>query len=311
MSEKRDRIERLLDEAVREIRGRKVDGVVVKETVDRVWTTLSSGVPGESQPRAAGPQVVGDCNEFRGLIKPYLNRELSEPRSLLLEDHLSECFSCQRELKIARDGVGPVPPVPYRSTGWSRPVWLGVAAAAVVLVALGLGRLGLWERAEVTIRETHSGRTIDLHRGNIIVQAVPQKDGFLKVTTDDCLVQVKGTVFSVSRGLKGSRVSVIEGVVSMESQGKRYQLKAGQQMSTRKSLTSVPLEKEIAWSRNLNEHIALLHELTSLQEELGESLTPGLTFSTSLLALIPEDAVLYASLPNLSGGILEAFELFE
>ncbi len=375
MSEKSDRIERLLDEAVREIRGRKVDGVVVKETADRVWTTLS-GIPGESQPRAAGSQVVGDCNEFHGLIKPYLNRELSKPRSLLLEDHLSECFSCRREFKIVRDGVGPVPPVPYRSTGWSRPVWLGVAVAAVVLVALGLGRLGLWERllpvpqgpvavvealegsllnvsggsgetlvsgqrimagkdvrtakdsgavlalrdgstielgerAEVTIRETHSGRTIDLHRGNIIVQAAPQKDGFLKVRTDDCLVQVKGTVFSVSRGLKGSRVSVIEGVVSMESQGKRYQLTAGQQMSTRKSLTSVPLEKEIAWSRNLNEHIALLHELTSLQEELGESLTPGLTFSSSLLALIPEDAVLYASLPNLSGGILEAYELFE
>ena len=376
MSGKRDRIEQLLDEAVREIGDEKVDPVVVKEAADRVWTTLSSRDPSESRPRAVELRVVGDCDEFRGLIKPYLNNELSEPRSLLLEDHLNECFSCRRELKIARDGVESALPVPYQSTGLSRQVWLGVAAAAVVLVALGLGRLGLWERllpaprgpvavvealdgfllnvsggsgetlesgqqimagknlrtakdsgallslrdgstvelgerAEVTIRETRSGRTIDLHRGSIIVQAAKQKEGFLKVRTADCLVQVKGTVFSVSRGLKGSRVSVIEGIVSVESQGKHRQLKAGQQMSTRKSLTSVSLEKEIAWSRNLDEHIALLQTLTSLQEELEGTLTPGLTFSTSLVALTPEDAVLYASLPNLSGGILEAYELFE
>ncbi len=376
MSGKHDRIERLLDEAVREIRDRKADPLLAKEVADRVWMTLNRRDPDKSGPRPVELRVAGDCNEFRDLIKPYLDSELSEPRSLLLEDHLNECFSCRREVKIARDGVDTRQPVPYPSTGWPRKVWLGLAAAAVVLVALGLGRLGLWERllpapqgpvafvemldgslfnvsggsgetlengqrvmagkdlrtakdsgavlalrdgsivelgarAEVTIQETRSGRTIDLHRGNIIVQAATQKDGFLKVKTADCLVQVKGTVFSVNRGLKGSRVSVIEGVVSVESRGRRRELTAGQQMSTRKSLTSVPVEKEIAWSRNLDEHIALLHQWTSLQEELEETLTPGLTFSTSLLALAPEDAVLYASLPNLSGGMVEAYQLFE
>ena len=376
MSGKRDRIERLLDEAVREIRDRKADPVVVKEAADRVWMTLSRRDRGESRSWPVELRVVSDCNEFRGLIQLYLNHELSEPRSLLLEDHFNECLRCRRELKIARDGVELALPVLYQARGWPKKVWLGLAAAAVVLVALGLGRLGLWERllpapqgpvasvaaldgslfnisggsgetletgqqimagkdlrtakdsgavlalrdgsiielgerAEVTIRETRSGRTIDLHRGNIIVQAAVQKDGFLKVTTADCLVQVKGTVFSVSRGLKGSRISVIEGIVSVESQGKHYELTAGQQMSTRKSLARVPLEKEIAWSRNLDEHIALLHQLTSLQEELEETLTPGLTFSTSLLALTPKNAVLYASLPNLSGGMVEAYELFE
>ena len=376
MSGKQNRIERLLDEAVREIRDRKADPVLAKEAADRVWTTLSRRDPDNSRPRPVDLRVVGDCDEFRGLIRPYLKSELSEPRSLLLEDHLSQCFSCRREVQIGRNGVEAALPVPYPSAGWPRKVWLGLAAAAVVLVALSLGRLGLWERllpvpqgpvalvevldgslfnvsggsgetlqngqrvmagkdlrtardsgavltlrdgsivelgerAEVTIQETRSGRTIDLRRGNIIVQAATQRDGFLNVKTVDCLVQVKGTVFSVSRGLKGSRISVIEGVVLVESRGKRHQLTAGQQMSTRENLTSVPVEKEIAWSRNLEEHIAVLHQLTSLQEELEEELTPGLTFSTSLLSLAPEDAVLYASLPNLSGGMVEAYELFE
>ena len=376
MSGKQNRIERLLDEAVREIRDRKADPVLAKEAADRVWTTLSRRDPDNSRPRPVDLRVVGDCDEFRGLIRPYLKSELSEPRSLLLEDHLSQCFSCRREVQIGRNGVEAALPVPYPSAGWPRKVWLGLAAAAVVLVALSLGRLGLWERllpvpqgpvalvevldgslfnvsggsgetlqngqrvmagkdlrtardsgavltlrdgsivelgerAEVTIQETRSGRTIDLRRGNIIVQAATQRDGFLNVKTVDCLVQVKGTVFSVSRGLKGSRISVIEGVVLIESRGKRHQLTAGQQMSTRENLTSVPVEKEIAWSRNLEEHIAVLHQLTSLQEELEEELTPGLTFSTSLLSLAPEDAVLYASLPNLSGGMVEAYELFE
>ena len=373
MSGKHDRIERLLDEAAAEIRDRKADPVVVEEAADRVWMTLSRRDPDASRLQPVELRVVGDCNEFRGLIRPFLKHELSEPKSLLLEDHLNECSSCRREVKIARDGVETALPVPYPSTGWSRKAWLGLAAAAVVLVALGLGRLGLWERllpapqgfvevldgslfnlsggsgetletgqrvmagkdlrtardsgavlaltdgsivelgerAEVTIQETRNGRTIDLRRGNIIVQAAAQKDGFLKVKTADCLVQVRGTVFSVSRGLKGSRISVIEGVVSVESQGKHHELTAGQQMSTRKSLTRVPVEKEIAWSRNLEEHIAILHQLTSLQEDLEETLTPGLTFSTSLLALTPEDTVLYASLPNLSGGMVKAYQLFE
>ena len=376
MSGKQNRVERLLDAAVREIRERKADPVLVKEAADRAWMTLSRRDPDKARPQSVDLRVVGDCNEFRRLIRPYLKSELSEPRSLLLEDHLNECFSCRREVQIGRDGVETALPVPHPSTGWSRKVWLGLAAAAVVLVALGLGRLGVWERllpvpqgpvafvevldgslfdvsggsgetlengqrvmagkdlrtardsgailtlrdgsiielgerAEVTIQETRSGRTIDLHRGNIIVQATPQKGGFLQVKTVDCLVQVKGTVFSVSRGLKGSRISVIEGVVWVESRGKRHELTAGQQMSTRKSLTSVPVEQEIAWSHNLDEHIALLRQLTSLQEELEETLTPGLTFSTSLLALTPEDAVLYASLPNLSGGMVEAYQLFE
>ncbi len=376
MSEKRDEIERLLAEAVDEIKNTEMDPVVVQEATDRVWAKLGSQDPGASPARGVELRRVSDCEGFRSLIKPYLNNRLSDPKSLLFEDHLGECFSCWRELRIARDGVGPPLPVPARSTGGSRRVWLALGVAAVVLAALGLGRLGLWERllpapegpvavvealngsllnvsegsgetllsgqsivagkglrtakdsgallalrdgstielgerAEVRIRETRSGRTIDLRRGKIIVQAAAQEDGFLHVKTADCLVQVKGTVFSVSRGLKGSRVAVIEGIVSVESRGKSHQLTAGQQMSTRRNLTAVPLEKEIAWSRNVREHLALLETLSSLRGELGESLTPGLTFSTRLLALTPEDAVLYASLPNLSGGILEAYELFE
>ena len=50
MSGKHDRIERLLDEAVREIRDRKADPVLAKEAADRVWMTLSRRDPDHSQP---------------------------------------------------------------------------------------------------------------------------------------------------------------------------------------------------------------------------------------------------------------------
>ena len=156
MSGKRDRIERLLDESVREIRDRKADPVMVKEAADRVWMTLSSRDPGESRSWPVELRVVSDYDEFRGLIKPYLNHELSEPRSLLLEDHFNECLSCRRELKIARDGVELALPVPYRSTGWPKKVWLGLAAALHQSIctesSAGEGCLSPASRAAAVIR---------------------------------------------------------------------------------------------------------------------------------------------------------------
>ena len=76
------------------------------------------------------------------------------------------------------------------------------------------------ERSDFTIRETRRDVTIRLARGNVIVQAAKRQSGHLYVSTRDYRVAVTGTVFSVLSGMKGSRVSVIEGEVHV-AQGSR------------------------------------------------------------------------------------------
>ena len=61
---------------------------------------------------------------------------------------------------------------------------------------------------------------------------------------------VTGTVFSVNRGAKGTRVSVVEGEVIVEQGHNDKVLHAGDQVSTHRSMEGVPIKDEIAWSRN-------------------------------------------------------------
>ena len=171
-------------------------------------------------------------------------------------------------------------------------------------------RIEISERAEVSIEETFSGKTIQLARGNIIVEAAAQRDGFLRVATDDCLVSVKGTVFSVSHGTKGSRVSVIEGEVAVGYRQETATIYPGQQITTRASLSRVPVEQEIAWSKNASQHIRLMQELSTLQNEMAAVLRPGLRNSSGLVDLVPGDSVIYLSIPNLTDSVGEAYDMF-
>lgn len=167
------------------------------------------------------------------------------------------------------------------------------------------------ERTEIELRASRRGTTVGLQRGNIIVHAAEQHGGRLFVATADCLVAVKGTIFAVNHGLKGSRVSVLEGEVEVRDGTARAFLRPGDQLTTSDRLHTVPLEEEIAWSRDAATHRQLLRELDGLRKAVAEAIdsAPPRT-STRLLDLAPDGTLVYAAMPNITDGLAEAREAF-
>ena len=118
------------------------------------------------------------------------------------------------------------------------------------------------ERSNLSVSREWRGTTIHLDGGQVIVQAAKQQSGHrLYVATDDGLVSVKGTIFSVNRGTKGSRVAVIEGVVRVNFGEETTDLHAGEQATSGSTVSKVPIQNEIAWSRNSAKYLALLGRL--------------------------------------------------
>jgi len=167
------------------------------------------------------------------------------------------------------------------------------------------------ERSGLSVSRKRSGTTIRLERGSVIVQAAKQRTGRLYVATNDCLVSVKGTVFAVDSGVKGSRVSVLQGEVRVEEASETKLLHPGEQVSTGAAMAPLPINEEIAWSRNVNEHLSLLGEFAAMQKQLEQVPGPGLRYSSRLLNLVPDAAVLYVAIPNVGGILGDAQQIFQ
>jgi FecR-like protein len=167
------------------------------------------------------------------------------------------------------------------------------------------------DRTEFSVAGRRGGSTVDLAGGSIIIEAAPQGANRLRVATDDCTVSVKGTIFAVNRGTKGSRVSVVEGSVEMDSGGSERLLRSGDQGTTSASVDSVAVADEIAWSRNSARYGKLLQELASLRQDLDARVpNPKLRYGSKLLDFMPQETVIYAAIPNLTDAILEARQVF-
>ncbi|MDX2033164.1 MAG: FecR domain-containing protein [Blastocatellia bacterium] len=181
-------------------------------------------------------------------------------------------------------------------------------AGAVVKLPDGT-RIEMRERAEFSVTDNPAGVTINLDRGQVIVQAAKQRDRKLFVQTDDSLVSVKGTIFSVNSGTKGARVSVIEGEVHVDHAGRNDVLLPGQQVTTHESIERVAVKEEIAWSRDAGRYTQMLDEVRA-QIEAAVAM-PGNRYSTRLLDSMPENTVIYVAIPNITETLAKANQILQ
>lgn len=189
--------------------------------------------------------------------------------------------------------------------------WIRTAKGSGAKVSLEDGSVvELAERSEMYVSRKAGDDTIHLTRGSIIVQASRQGSGHLFVETDDCNVAVTGTVFAVSNGLKGSRVSVIEGEVVVHHGSQTEILVPGQQVTTASNLYPIPVARDIAWSSDFDNHLMLLSEMQQFQDDLKGRLPQNrLRTKTDLLDLAPSNTVMFAAIPNLTEHLSQAYQL--
>ncbi len=167
-------------------------------------------------------------------------------------------------------------------------------------------------RSEASVTENMRGVTVRLDRGDVIVEAAKQRNGRLYVQTPDSLVSVKGTIFAVESGTKGSRVSVVEGEVNVNHAGKDETLLPGDQTTTNPDLDKTPVQQNVAWSRNAAKYANLVSELAKLRREVNQRVQrPGVRYSSRFVDLVPENTVFYAALPNLSETLAESQRIMQ
>jgi FecR protein/Putative zinc-finger/Protein of unknown function (DUF3352) len=183
---------------------------------------------------------------------------------------------------------------------------------AVVRMTDG-SRIEMSERANVSLEASRQGNTVHLDGGRVIVEAAKQVDRkHLFVETNDALVSVVGTIFSVNDGMKGTRVSVVEGEVRVKQARRDDILHPGDQVSTHASVAAVPIAREVSWSRNAAKYDQLLAELTALGKDIDAQVErPGLRYSTKLLDLAPEGTRAWIALPNLSQSLNETQRILD
>jgi len=163
------------------------------------------------------------------------------------------------------------------------------------------------ERSEFSVSENRRGVTVQLERGDVIVEAAKQHNGRLYVQTPDSLVSVKGTIFAVESGTKGSRVSVVEGEVQVNHAGKDETLLPGDQTTTSRNLDRTPVQQNVAWSRNAARYANMVSELAKLRRDVNQQIArPGVRYSSKFVDLVPENTVFYAALPNLTESLAES-----
>jgi hypothetical protein len=166
------------------------------------------------------------------------------------------------------------------------------------------------ERTALEVAARGLNIILALDGGDVIVQAAKRTSGHLYVRTPDCRVAVKGTVFTVNAGIKGSRVAVLQGAVNVTHSGIHSMLKPGDQITTSDNLAPEPLEEQVSWSPDRQKYIGILAELALLEHKISQIPLPEPRYSSDLLPRVPADTLLYVSIPNLGEFLTQANQIF-
>jgi hypothetical protein len=210
--------------------------------------------------------------------------------------------------EVSAAGLRPMAPGEALPDG----VEVRTAHGSRATIALGDGSLAeLRERSGFSTSGALSGpggdMTLHLDRGSLIVQAAKRRSGHLFVATADCRVAVTGTMFGVNAGVKGTRVSVVEGQVSVSQENRQRILLPGEQFSTSEVLERAPVRQQVSWSTNTK----LLGALAALHDAIIEPRpVKQVRYSSRLLPRLPASTVFYAAIPNLSDYFAEAKAAF-
>lgn len=210
--------------------------------------------------------------------------------------------------KVSAAGLEKVQPGTALAEGEA--VRTAKGSAAVVRLPDG-SLIEMNERAELSISAAYSGSTVKLERGNIVVQAAKQKRGTLKVATRESTVSVKGTIFSVSAGLRGTQVAVVEGHVVVDQGGRQEDLLPGQTTGSEQVLKRTTVSDQISWSKDSAKYVAMLGEIDTIRKQIQSLPTPALRMDSRLMRQLPADVVVYAAIPNLTGTVADATRIFE
>jgi hypothetical protein len=197
---------------------------------------------------------------------------------------------------------------PGAPIGEKESIRTGPDAHAVLRLADG-STVDVNHGTELYVTAAWSGQAIHLARGDVIVEAAKQRRGHLRVLTRDSIASVKGTVFAVSSGMRGSVVSVVEGSVEVNQPGRDVMLKPGQQAASNPALTTSVAEA-ISWSPDADQYLQLLASFAKIEGQVA-GLSGPLRTSSALLSYLPAGAFVYGAVPNLGGKIGEALSVAE
>ena len=170
---------------------------------------------------------------------------------------------------------------------------------AVLVLADG-SQVEMRERSSLSTSRSASDLTVHLGRGSVIVQAAHRSKGHLYVDTAACRVAVTGTLFGVPAGMKGSRVSVVQGEVHVTQDNQEKILHGGDQTVTSTSVEPEPVGTEVSWSRNREQLLKLL------SNSLKQVRMPALRYDSKLLGRLPASTTLFVSIPNLAQYLTDA-----